>query len=223
MIHIGWLIGTSSSSILMFVCFMIFSIINYKKRFQLEYDLRNHFPYELNYDGKYKDNLFGNICLTLSMLFSLAFFSLTSGFFVKNAVLIFCLIAGAIYSAIVFFLPFVNLKRIYIHVVTAVMLSCFAFLTPASVGLVAFQQFQIEKSIFCLVIFIISVIFGLFNFVLIMNPKFSFNIQMKKVKLETGEEKIERPKIIVIALSEWIMMFSIFITQLLLILVLINL
>lgn len=223
MIHIGWLIGTSSSSLLMFIFFMVFSIMNYKKRFQLTYDVRNHFPYELNYESKYKDNLLGNIFLTLSMLLSLGFFSLTSGFFTRNPILIFCLIAGAIYSAITFFLPFANLKFIRLHVVAAVMQASFAFLTPASVGLVAFQQYQMEKEVICLVIFIICLVIGLFNFILIMNPKFSFNIQMRKVKLETGEEKIERPTFIVIAFSEWIMMFSLFIAHLLLILTLINL
>ena len=223
MIHIGWLIGTSVSSLVMFICFLIASTLNYKKRFDLKYDFRNHFPYEYNFESKYSDNLLGNICLTISMIFSLTLFSLSSGFFNASGILIFCLIAGAIYSAIVFFLPFANLKHIRIHVIAAVMLSCFAFLTPSSIGLVAFQHYQLTKLVICLVLFIICIVVGLFNFVLIMNPKFSFNIQMKKVKLENGEEKVERPTFIVIAFSEWLMMFSIFITQLLLILVLVNL
>lgn len=221
--HIGWLIGASGSSLLMFICFVIFSTINYKKRFSLKYDMRNHFPYEYNYDSSFKDNPFGNICLLISMLFSLALFSMTSAFFNVNGILIFCLIAGAIYSIIAFFIVFVSLKRITLHVVCAVLLSCFAFLTPSSIGLAAFQHYQKTKSVICLILFILCVIVGLFNFALIMNPKFTFNIKMKKIKLNNGEEQVVRPNIIVIAFSEWMMLFSLFVTQVLLIVTIVNL
>ena len=42
----------------------------------MKYDLRNHYPYELNYEGEFKDNLTGNVAIILSAAFSIAFYTL---------------------------------------------------------------------------------------------------------------------------------------------------
>lgn len=217
---IGLFIGLSSASLIFFVLFLIFSIENYKKRFDLKYDLRNHFPYELNYKSRFGDNALGNICLIAAMVLSISSFGCCSQFVSKNALMLVPIICGSIYSLLLVFVVFADIKYLRFHVILNVMLSGIAFLTPASIGLIGLFFFQQKESIPGLVYLIIGMLVGLFNFVLIMNPKFSFNIEMKVVKLENGQEQVVRPKFIVMAFSEWLMMFSIFISHILLILIL---
>ena len=81
---IGWLIGLASLSILFFFAYLFFSSNNYKRRFKDKYDLRNHFPYEFNYESKFFDNPLGNVSLIMSMLFSIAFYSLTAVYNIWN-------------------------------------------------------------------------------------------------------------------------------------------
>lgn len=217
---IGVIIGISSSSLIFFILSLVFSIFNYKKRFALKYDLKNHFPYELNYKSRFKDNLIGNLCLVMAMVLSLSSFACCSPHVAKFNIIIAPIIAGSLYSLVVIFVFFADIKYLYFHVLIDVLLAGFGFLTPGLLGLMGLFQYQQNQSIPGLVYLIIGLIVGIFNFALIMNPRFSFNIKMRVVKLDSGEEQVERPKIIVMAFSEWMMIFSLFISHILLILIL---
>ena len=217
---IGFIIGLSASSLIFFILFLIFSIVNYKMRFDMKYDLRNHFPYELNYKSSFKNNLIGNLCLIMAMVLSMSAFACCSPYVANNNLLLFPIIAGALYSILIIFVPFADIKYLYFHIIVDVLLAAAAFLTPAGIGLIGLFMYQQNGSIPGLVYLIIGMIVGLFNFLLIMNPRFSFKINMKVVKLENGEEEVRRPTFIVMAFSEWLMMFSLFISHVLLILLL---
>ena len=217
---VGLIIGLSSSSLIFFVLFLIFSITNYKKRFDSKYDLRNHFPYELNYKSSFGDNVLGNISLITSMVLAMSSFGVASVKVSSYTLLLAPIIAGSLYSLIIIFVPFADIKYLRFHVILDVLLSGCAFLTPASLGLIGLSIFQTKELVAGLVYLIIGLIVGLFNFVLIMNPKFSFNINMKVVKLADGTEQYQRPKLITMALSEWLMILTTYISHILLILIL---
>ena len=79
---------------------ILFSFTNYRERFKHNYDVRNHFPYELNYESKFKENLMGNISFSLVAICSVSLFiffdsNLVYGFFM------FAMVAGIINSLII--------------------------------------------------------------------------------------------------------------------------
>ena len=71
---IGLSIGLVSASFLFFFAFFLFGIFYYQKRFNLKYDIRNTFPYEINYQQSFLDNIFVNIFLILFAVSSIGFF-----------------------------------------------------------------------------------------------------------------------------------------------------
>ena len=216
--HIGWFIGLSASSIIFFVSFFILSRANYKRRFGTTYDFRNHFPYELNYEAPFSINLLGNIALVMACSFSVGFFALTSAEIRNNGFIIYSLISGVLYSIFIGAINFIPLKTIRLHLIFSILLFAAAFATPCAIGLGAFNVYQGTKEPFPLVVMIISLVIGLFHFVLIMNPKLTFNIKMQVATDEKGNTTYIRPKFILMSFTEWILMFDMALTQLMLIL-----
>ena len=216
----GWVIALACSAILFFVLYYVFSSLNYKRRFKEQYDLRNHFPYEFNYEGRFSDNILGNICLLFSSAFSLAVFAVATADKYNNGFVIAALGSGSLLAILAVVINFVPLKYIKAHILFMVLLFVSAFASPALIGFAFFRHFQDFKDTISLVLFIVSVTVALFLFVLIMNPKLSLNIPMKKATDEKGNEYYVRPKIIVIAFSEWMMLYSMLISELLIVLLL---
>lgn len=222
-IHISWFIGLFGGAIIFFVGYILFSIANYKKRFKNQYDLRNCFPYELNYESRFADNLFGNISLIMSMAFSLAVFALGLSYFKTNGYLLVVMISGALYTIFVALINFIPLKFLRAHLVFIILLFITAFLTPGSAGLTAFNVYQENQTVYPIVVMSISLVVALFVFGLIMNPKLSMNIKMNVAIDEKGNEHYVRPKFIVIAFTEWLLICGLMISELLFLLVIVAL
>lgn len=214
-IHYGWFIGLAAASIILFIAYFLLSTFNYKKRFENKYDVKCFFPYELNYESKLTDNLLGNIALILSMFTSMGLFALGLAYFKTNGYLIAALIAGIIYSILVLGIHFTPLKLLKFHFVVMIILFVAAFFTPMALGLTSFNVYQNTKNVFTLVLMIISFIVGLVMFVFVMNPKLSFNIKMKVAVDEQGNEKYIRPKFILVAFTEWLMVLLLPVSQIL--------
>ena len=214
-IHYGWFIGLAAASIILFITYFLLSTFNYKKRFENKYDVKCFFPYELNYESKLTDNLLGNIALILSMFTSMGLFALGLAYFKTNGYLIAALIAGIIYSILVLGIHFTPLKLLKFHFVVMIILFLASFFTPMALGLTSFNVYQNTKNVFALVLMIISFIVGLVMFVFVMNPKLSFNIKMKVAVDEQGNEKYVRPKFILVAFTEWLMVLLLPVSQIL--------
>lgn len=213
----GWFLALGITSFVFFLAYIIFSIRNYKYRFKENYDIRNHFPYEFNYESKFTDNILGNICLTLSLLFSLALYAMVPTYKNNNGMLFVVLITGIILTISVCLINFVPLKLLKSHLVCSVILFVSAFMTPASIGLTALKEYQEFKEVTSLVMMIVALTFALFCFVLVMNPRLSLKIKMITATNEKGEEIYVRPKYIVYAFSEWMMTFILMVSNILLI------
>ena len=218
--NIAWLIGLAASSILFFFAYLLLSMANYKQRFKDKYDLRNHFPYEFNYQSKFSDNILGNAALILSSAFALGLFACSLVYKVNNGMLLFSLISGSIYVILFILLNFIPLKFMRIHMVFSILLFVVSFFTPSAIGLTSLRQYQETKNVIALVILIICSVVAVFNFVLAMNPRLTLNIKMQIATDEKGNEYYVRPKYIMMAFTEWLMIFSLPVSEILLILVL---
>ena len=219
-IHYAWFIGLAAGSILLFISYIFLSTFNYKKRFENKYDLRNCFPYEFNFESKLTDNLLGNVALIASMflsmgLFALGLFALGLAFYQNNGYIIAGTIAGIVYSILVLAINFTPLKTLRFHFVMMVILFVAAFFTPMALGLTSFSIYQTTKQIYPIVLMVICFVIGLLMFVLIMNPKLSFNIKMKVAVDEQGNEKYVRPDFITVAFTEWMMVLLLPVSQIL--------
>ena len=222
-IHFSWFIGLAAGSILLFFAYYFLSTFNYKKRFQNKYDFRSYFPYEFNFESKISDNILGNVALILSMFFSIGLFALGLSYYKTNGYILASVIAGAVYSLLVLAINFIPLKLLRVHFVTMILLFVASFFTPMAMGLTSFNIYQQYKSVYAIVVMVVCFIFGLMNFVLIMNPKLSFDIKMQVAVDEEGSEKYIRPKFIPVAMTEWLMTFLLPVNQILFTLLIIGL
>ena len=211
----GLSLGLSLSSMFFFMMFMLFGIRSYQNRYKdIKYDIRNTFPYEMNYQLKYLDNVLPNVLLTLYILTSVCFFAF---FDIKNlnVFTIFMMASGILLAIVSFFMFFADLKYIRLHLLLVTMLSVSAFASTAFIAVYGFNSFKNDTNILALVIAILAAIFGLFIFILMMNPKLNFRLEMKKAVTPEGKEILVRPKYFVMAFTEWLFIFSIFIDQIL--------
>ena len=55
--------------------FLVTSFISYKNKYKVAYNIRNMFPYELNYKSRFADNFYGNATLILATISFIFFFS----------------------------------------------------------------------------------------------------------------------------------------------------
>ena len=214
-IHYAWFIGLAAGSILLFISYIFLSTFNYKKRFENKYDLRNCFPYEFNFESKLTDNVLGNVALIASMFLSMGLFALGLAFYQNNGYIIAGTIAGIVYSILVLAINFTPLKTLRFHFVMMVILFVAAFFTPVALGLTSFSIYQTTKQVYPIVLMVICFVIGLLMFVLIMNPKLSFNIKMKVAVDEQGNEKYVRPDFITVAFTEWMMVLLLPVSQIL--------
>lgn len=191
----------------MFVFYFV-SLKNYKKRYKMDYRIRNYFPYELNYRMLFKDNMMGNIMLILASILYLAcyiialFNRMTDFYYAIFAV-------GTIATFIPIALIFTPLERTRQHMLFVTLSFAFSFL---NVGLIAVESYRIFNSginfALGLTSFIISIIIGLFIFVLILNPKLSSWGKMDQVTNDDGTISYARPKFFVLAFSEWMIIIA---------------
>lgn len=214
-VHYAWFIGLAAGSILLFIAYYFLSSFNYKRRFNNKYEVLNYFPYELNFEGKFADNLLGNVALVLSMFMSMSLFALGLAYYQLNGYLIAATIAGILYSILVLGINFTPLKLLKFHFVVMVVLFVCSFFTPMALGLTSFNVYQINKNPFPIVVMVLCFVVGLINFVFVMNPRLSFNIKMKVAVDEEGNEKYIRPKFILVAFTEWLMILLLPINQIL--------
>ena len=218
---IGWFIGLASASVIFFVFSFISSRVNFKNRFKNNYDVRDYFPYEFNFESPFSMNILGNVTLLMSLALSIACFALTAAKIQTNGYVLYSLIAGALYSILVGVIHFVPLKTLKTHLAFSVLLLGIAFVTPAAIGLGGFAVYQQTKGIYPLIIFIVCMVVAVFYFGLAMNPKLTMNFKLIVQTDEKGNEYYVRPKFIMMAFSEWLDIFGLYLSQLLLLLLMI--
>ena len=187
--------------------FILFSILNYKNRFKMKYDLRNHYPYELNYEGKFSDNLNGNIMLILFSITGILFYTMYNSNF-NNGFLLFVLIAGSIYSVVLGSLVFISLKHLRMHLALVLVSIILAFLIPFSNAMACANNYKTTQEIGALIMAIINALYCLFIFVLMINPRLSHWADLEEKKADDGTIKYVRPKVFILAFIEWSIILS---------------
>lgn len=213
----GLSLGLGLSSIILFFLFMLLSMNAYKKRWNRKYDIRNTFPYELNYQQRFTDNILPNAILTMAVATSIALFAFFDIRHLSGAAIV-TVACGCLASIIIFFMFFLDIRFIRFHIVMFALLAVASFGCPASIAIICYSKYQATLNIYYIVICSLSIAAALFGFGLIMNPKLTFRLEMQKAVGEDGKETLIRPKFFVLAISEWFFMFLILASDILLLL-----
>lgn len=201
------------ASLVLFVAGIVFSISNYRRRYQSKYSLKNMFPFEFNYMGHFFDNILGNFLFIFSGLCLLVFYATFKGSRTEGFG-IFLFVAGIIVSGLITSLYFVSTKYLKTHIVILTLCFALTFMSIAASALLNLKYYRHDQNITALTGFIYSIVLAVFAFALAMNPKLSFKIQAKvKQTVNDEEAKYERPKWIVVAFTEWMLILTAYLNQ----------
>ncbi len=173
----------------------------------MNYDLRNHYPYELNYNGKFKDNLIGNIAVVLFAVSGIAFYTLFDHDF-NNGFMIFTLIAGSLYCLSLMSLAFISFNHLKMHLIMVLISVVFAFLIPFSNAIACSIAYKDMKQTNSMIMLIVNAVYCIFIFILIMHPRLSKWAELKEIKNEDGTSSYVRPKYFILAFIEWLLILS---------------
>lgn len=206
----GIRLGTLLLSIFFLIGFLILSIFHYNHKYQTQYKIRNMFPYELNYNAHFLDNGAGNLVMILMTVSLITFFILfdqhfTFPFYIPISV------AGGLFAFIIPFIVLVPLKNLRAHIFVLVLELVLAVALPGTIGIASWQIAQkFGTSIYTNISLFGSLFTALIVLILVFNPNLSLMIKYSTIKKEDGTEERVRPKVIFLALVEWLLIFSIF-------------
>lgn len=198
----GLVIGLFLAEIVFFLGFLFFSKTNYNRRFKTKYDLRNTFPYELNYEATFKDNFAGNVCYVLMCIINVGIYALSMDTLVQGT-LAFNLVGAIITTISLILVLFVPLKLLKTHLLCSTALIIGVFLSFAAIGYTSLDFYNILSYDIFLITCILGFAFAIFMVGLIMNPKLTTWAKAEKVEVD-GQVIYKRPKYIVLAFSEWL-------------------
>ena len=158
------------ASLVLFVAGIVFSISNYRRRYQSKYSLKNMFPFEFNYMGHFFDNILGNFLFIFSGLCLLVFYATFKGSRTEGFG-IFLFVAGIIVSGLITSLYFVSTKYLKTHIVILTLCFALTFMSIAASALLNLKYYRHDQNITALTGFIYSIVLAVFAFALAMNPK----------------------------------------------------
>lgn len=199
-------IALTVGSILFFVCYLIVSIFIYKKEKGEKFNITNTFSYEL-FLSKRKEQFAFNVLLFIAIAFAFANnVTYTIKFYNVNAIIkcILAVLSLACFGAMSI-IPLYKLKEHF----AATLLMFVSTATMALMSLLSDINFyKLELNPIYFISMVVDGLVLLIALVSILNPKImNLNLQAD------SENHLVRPKVIHLALFEWLTAFAIFISQ----------
>ena len=198
------------------VLFVVFNIVSrafYKHRHGDKYHFYQMFPYEFNYPAVFKENPYGNF------LFIFAAFAITAFYIINpysSIYRILALVASIVFTMLLICLIMMPLFYLKTHMVLSCVAMVLSMVLPLFNLFQAMNQKEIAGSqaqnILCIVSMVFSGLLSIVMLLLILNPKLTFKIYLDKTLDENGKEVLKRPKVIFLALNEWVSIFVYFLS-----------
>ena len=194
-----------------FIVFNVVSRVFYKHRHRDKYHFYQMFPYEFNYPSVFKENPYGNLLFVFGSLGIMAFYILNP---YSSLFRILALVTSIIFTMILICLIMMPLYYLKTHMVLSCLAMVLSMVLPLFNLFQALNQKEIAtnqaQTVLCFVSVVISAILSLTMLLLILNPKLTFRIYLDKTVDAEGNEALKRPKIIFLALNEWMSIFIYF-------------
>lgn len=203
----GLFIGLLLFIVFFFAIFFIAGKLHYSAKYQKSYSIKNIFPFELNYNSHFLDNFYSNLGIILSILAGITYYTYFLFVYRSDGLLIAVGVTGITAYIAMLFLPFVSFNDLKLHVLVDAILFVSAL---ANSGLIMVSGYK-YRSEGCEALFILAYYLGLFflllNTAILINPKLTSKICPIEKFGENGEKVHERPRYIVWAFTEWLILF----------------
>ena len=193
--------------VVFFATFVLTSALNFKKRFKEDYDMRNMFPYEFNYQGQFKDNLIGNLSIIFMAVAGIVFYSLSYKY-TQYGMIMTLLICGVVASIAMPFITLLPIKFLKWHSIADALFFITTLFGGAAIGLANLLIFRDNQEAIYLVIAILGFVVAVFDLLLVLNPKVSKWANLEKVDNGNGNFSYQRPKLFPLAYTEWLYYLS---------------
>lgn len=204
----------------LFIIFYVVSSSFYYRRHKTKYRFYKMFPYEFNYPNVFKLNVYGNVLLFLACLSVIAFYETNP---LKTIYSIISIIVSIVMTMLIIVMLLFPLRYLRTHMIVSCILMTLAAAGPLFNFFIAYSQLKIVETdiakALCFVSMSISAVLAISMLVLILNPKLTFKIYMEKKVDAEGNEILERPNLIFMALNEWWAIFLFFLSPLAVLLV----
>ena len=199
----------------LFIIFYVVSATFYFKRHKTKYHFYKMFPYEFNYPNVFGQNMYGNTLLVLACIAVIAFYNVSPLQSIYSTISIILSIVTTMLIIVLLLFPLRYLKT---HMVVSCILMTFGAAGPLFNFFSAYSQLKVVETdigrVPCFISMSISAVLAMSMLILIINPKLTFKIYMDKATDAQGNEMLERPKFIFVALSEWWAIFLFFLSPL---------
>ena len=206
--------------VVLIFAFYLISKTLYQARHKETYSFWRMFPYELNYPSVFKENIWGNFLFIFACLTVVAFYILNPYGDIYRIIGIIISIVFTMISVCLLLMPMNYLRT---HLVLSVLSMTLSLALPLFNIFLGYADYVFFENITSRVLSVISMVFSgllaLVMLVLIFNPKLTFKIYLDKEVDSDGNEVLKRPKIIFLALNEWMSIFIFFLTPLAIVLV----
>ena len=206
--------------VFLIVAFYIISKTLYKARHKETYSFWRMFPYELNYPSVFKENIWGNFLFIFACLTVVAFYIMNPNGDLYRVIGIIISIVFTMVSVCLLMMPMNYLRT---HLVLSIFLMTLSLALPLFNMFLAYADYTFYENqasrVLSIISMVVSGILALIMLVLIMNPKLTFKIYLDKRTDSEGNEVLVRPRVIFLALNEWMAIFIYFLTPLAIVLV----
>lgn len=206
-----FLLASFITGLTLFIASYVLSSFGYFKRNQVKYRMRKMFPYEFNYPNTFKNNVYGNILFILGSALITGFYVTfyNSDVFPKSATGIASIVISIVLTMLFICLLLMPLQYLKTHAVLSIFMMTFAVILPLLNFFIGFQSFQSHRTNnlayhFDIVSMVVSLLLSLSMLLFVVNPKSTLKIYMDKALDSEGKEVFIRPRIIYLALNEWL-------------------
>lgn len=204
-------------AIFSFIVFNVVSRAFYKRRHGDKYHFYNMFPYEFNYPSVFKENPYGNFLFIFSAAVIAVFYILNP--YTSSIYRILALVVSIAFTMVLICLIMMPLYYLKTHMALSCGSMVLAMVLPLFNLFLALEQKKTglltqTQDVMAIVAMVVSAILSVTMLLLIMNPKLTFKIYLDKSVDAEGNEVLKRPKIIPLALTEWMAIFVYFISPL---------
>lgn len=207
---------------LSFLGMFIFGLSNYQETFKTKFSVLNMFPYELSFHNQGQTLIFYRFFLYLYVAFSLTpSLLMVSKFFQfpgYMSYLIMISIVFVINAVVLLTMHIIQAKFVRLHTLIATTYLALSILGAGAVSIVLFNLYisnnQIDVNY--LVLGVLEAVAGFALLVVMLNPRLRNWAEMNTEENEDGTVVVTRPKIFILALSEWLSIFINFAVQIML-------
>lgn len=208
--------------ICLLLIFYFVSSAFYKRKHETKYHFYQMFPYEFNYPGFFKFNVYGNLVLFLAFFSVIAFYEINP---LKSIYSIIGIVLSIVLTMLFIILVLFPIRYLRTHMIVSAVAMTLSAALPMFNFFEAFDQYKLAieqpNKVLCVISMVVSGLLALTMLLLILNPKLTFKIYYDKAVDEKGNEIVKRPKVIYMALNEWWAIVIFFLSPLALIFLLI--